>query len=622
MLVLQRILILVLVLSLVRVVYSWVSSFVWDRPDTATVRRIVDSEELILELTPVLKGLNKSVLNLKLPDHHSRGLFADVVDTVDLDEQQAAVSEQYALDKVRAFVWPISAEQHHRPLLELDMWQPLITKIDYFQHAKFYIIRGEFTDAGQEEFRCDLGFKGQARGTDGYWHAVHAEQELIWRRDGTPATQNEPGWQITSWRMKELDTIEREELMFHEALSRALPRNYDLRRARKSKHEQILVDSLITGKSQLRNPLYNKYFLVEADISHPGLSVVDIDADGWDDLYVTQRWDKNLLFRNRGDGTFVEMAAKVGLDIAGVSTGGIFADFDNDGDRDLFLGRALQPSLYLENLGGRFVDRTAERIAAPKIFLVTSVSAADYNGDGLLDVYLSTYGYRGEPFEGWENEFLTGDDARQFRRRMKSPANHLYLSLAGPPNYLLVNRGGRFEIAEENEQVALWHNSFQGTWSDYDDDGDPDLYVSSDYAPDYLLRNDGDQGFIDVTRTEGNAAMLGFGMGATWGDYDNDGRQDLYVSNMYSKAGARITRQIPGLAPEFSHSAAGNLLFRNRGGQFDHVSASDPAKQVVAGAGWSWGGQFVDVNNDGFLDIYVSSGNFSAPAEVARDVDS
>ena len=115
--------------------------------------------------------------------------------------------------------------------------------------------------------------------------------------------------------------------------------------------------------------------------------------------------------------------------------------------------------------------------------------------------------------------------------------------------------------------------------------------------------------------------MMGFGMGASWGDYDNDGRLDLYVSNMFSKAGRRIMSQLPDIDPRFRRSAEGNLLFRNQGERFDLVSGVEPPHLTVAQAGWSWGGQFTDVDNDGFLDIYVTSGYYTAPAEVDAQVD-
>lgn len=115
--------------------------------------------------------------------------------------------------------------------------------------------------------------------------------------------------------------------------------------------------------------------------------------------------------------------------------------------------------------------------------------------------------------------------------------------------------------------------------------------------------------------------MRGFGMGASWGDYDNDGQQDLYVSNMYSKAGMRITGQISGLDVRFRQSADGNRLYRHCGDHFKLVSANNPPGLLVTQAGWSWGGQFVDVDNDGFLDIYVTSGYYTVPDAIASEVD-
>jgi hypothetical protein len=135
-----------------------------------------------------------------------------------------------------------------------------------------------------------------------------------------------------------------------------------------------------------------------------------------------------------------------------------------------------------------------------------------------------------------------------------------------------------------------------------------------------MLRNDGERGFKDVT-TETGTADIGFGMGVTWGDYDNDGRQDLYVTNMYSKAGRRITAQIEGLDPRFAQMARGNSLFRNTSGRFEKVSGLEPPALLVESAGWSWGSQFLDLNNDGFLDIYALSGFYTAPEEAALPVD-
>ena len=189
---------------------------------------------------------------------------------------------------------------------------------------------------------------------------------------------------------------------------------------------------------------------------------------------------------------------------------------------------------------------------------------------------------------------------------------------------LLKNLGdGKFGLSSQNPLTQLWRNTFQLTWGDYDNDGDPDLYAANDFAPNNLLRNDGGT-FVDVTEAT-RAADIGFGMGASFGDYNNDGWLDLYTTNMYSKAGRRITAQLDDgeMKDKYRTFARGNTLFRNdRGNQFEHVSGTEPPALLVEAGGWGWGGQFVDVDNDGHEDIYSLSGYYTAPKEVTAAEDS
>ncbi len=218
----------------------------------------------------------------------------------------------------------------------------------------------------------------------------------------------------------------------------------------------------------------------------------------------------------------------------------------------------------------------------------------------------------------WLEEFLTPEQAEELYRRR---TNHHLLDRAGPPNVLLVNRGGgRFDLAPESSQVAMWRQSTQGTWSDFDEDGDMDLYMSNDFAINTMFRNDGEAGFVDVTRPT-KTADIGFGMGVSWGDFDRDGRQDLYVSNMFSKAGQRITAQIDTLDPRFGQMARGNSLLRNMDGSFEKVSGLEAPALQVEKAGWSWGSQFIDIDNDSYLDIHALSGFYTAPKQIALAAD-
>ena len=133
--------------------------------------------------------------------------------------------------------------------------------------------------------------------------------------------------------------------------------------------------NMVLDKENFKKP--HKEFLSRALSRHPGLAVVDLDQDGFDDLYVMARWGENMFFRNRGDGTFEEIAADLGLNIKDYASSAIFADFDNDGDDDVIIGRTLGRSIYLVNEHGHFVDRSDEMVNELLPYLVSSVSAVD-----------------------------------------------------------------------------------------------------------------------------------------------------------------------------------------------------------------------------------------------------
>ncbi len=623
------------------------------RADSERIRHIVASEELILKLNSELAKLSRGVKNLHFPDHQSVRVFGEsvcFVDIADPDDAEPLSSSGAMAAKLRH--WSVGEEKTLKAD-QLAFWRPLLETVSYFDHAKFYFIRGQFTDENFTEFVTDVGFKGLAKQTDGNWAGVKAKQELHWVAS---TAGEETIWRLSQWKTKELKTIESRQLLFTESLASALPDPNDLGRARNSLHLDA-VKRFYRGGAQ-RIPW--RYFSPISANQRPGLSVVDIDGDGFDDLYVMVRRGRNQLLRNRGDGTFEEVASRWGLDIQDYSSCGIFADFDNDGDPDLLLGRSIAPSLYLENNGRRFAPQPAAGQKQEDVLprLVVSMSAADYNGDGLLDIYVCTYrpavlesiiSDEGQQHDQelesagdandaggiddvarqsshWTDEFLSAEQSREYQhllaesRKSRDEFGRI-LDQVGPPNVLLVNRGGgRFEVAPESPQLALWRNTLQATWADFDDDGDPDLYVANDWAGDNLLRNDGPRGFVDVTEEMGTTEF-GFAMGVSWGDYDLDGRQDIYVSNMYSKAGRRITAQIAELNPSYGRSVDGNYLYRGADGRFELVSGLAEPKLTVAEAGWSWGGQFADFDNDGYLDLYVMSGYFSAPDEFASDVD-
>lgn len=497
--------------------------------------------------------------------------------------------------------------------------------------GRFGFLSGKFPDESRTRFVATVVFSIKGSTEDGRVASFQSEQEIRWEMSpggAIPAKVNDylidpADWKITGWKMKGGRVLTSSAPLFQDVTEEVISDRSDFSLIEATDHARYLETLFSGGRIPLKSQ-YGRYFTTDATAQHPGLSVVDIDDDGRDDLYVCVRWGKNLLFRNKADGTFEEVAAEYGLDLDGLSAAAIFADFDNDGDQDVFVGRSLEKSVYLRNEGGIFVDCSSSHVDSPLPYLTTSLAAADYNGDGLLDLYCSTYGFAmRQAREQVAKDFLQDYHPAEVSRRFVSPPDvEPYLNLPGPPNILFVNKGdGRFEISPLNEQVAVWHETLQTTWADYDLDGDPDLYVCNDFAPDQLFRNDHGEKFVDVTASVGHERMRGFGMGASFGDFDNDLDLDLYVSNMFSKAGLRIIDKV-GLADKrFRWSAEGNLLFGNDGDSGFRFLTGQDAFKDVARADWSWGGQFCDFDNDGFLDLYVPNGYFTAPGNFAGEAD-
>lgn len=596
--------------------------------DDAVISALVTAEETHLALTRKLRGLSQALLDLRLPGPTAEGtnLFAPSVAVVDLEPVTDSTVTNSSM--VESHTWPVARSS--RQVAQVDLWRPLLDAVSFFEHARVYLVDGDHPGGDLWRFEAAGRFEALARMKSGEWCSFHAKLKLDWERPKTP--DGKAGeWQIGGWKTEEMQWNASPKRLFVEALDAALRPPQDPRTLRRSQHYEANLKHYRDGMQKLPHP-----YFAPISVNHKeGLAVADVNGDGFDDIYITVRLGKNMLLINHGDGTFTEEAVAYHLDLPGHTTCAIFADFDNDGDLDVMLGRSLLRTSYLENRGGTFYQYPIPKYMP---MAVISMSAADYNSDGLLDVYLCTYrpaapagsggGYAQVAKEGdfdWPDEFFSPELAREFRRRLaehKQQRGVTVLDQLGPPNVLLVNRGGgTFEPAPENSTVGLWRNSLQATWCDYNEDGKPDLYVPNDWGLNVLFRNDMPAGFTDVTAEVG-LTWYGFSMGATFGDYDNDGRDDLYVSNMYSDAGRRITARIPGLNPMFADSADGNFLYhRQANGKFAQVAGLEPPTMTVKRIGWSWGGCFTDFDNDGFLDLYVMSGYYTAPKELASDLD-
>ena len=341
---------------------------------------------------------------------------------------------------------------------------------------------------------------------------------------------------------------------------------------------------------------------------HNGVSAGDIDGDGFDSIYVCQPAGlPNRLYRNRGDGTFTDITEASGVGILENTACALFLDVDNDGRQDLVVVRANGPLLFLNRGGAKFrLQPDAFKFAQPPRGTFTGAAASDYNRDGLVDIYFCLYSY------------YQGADQYAY------PVPY-YAAENGPPNFMMRNTGGG-SFHDVTAETGLDRNntrySFCCGWNDYNGDGWPDLYVVNDFGRKNLYRNNGDGTFTDIAAQAG-VEDVGAGMSVSWLDYDNDGAPDLYVANMWTAAGERISAQAAfqeGL-PErvralYRKHAMGNSLLRNAGGTFQDVTAA-----CGAGMGrWSWSSDAWDFDHDGYSDLYVANGMLSGP--IAQDLNS
>lgn len=348
---------------------------------------------------------------------------------------------------------------------------------------------------------------------------------------------------------------------------------------------------------------------------HNGVSVADIDNDGFDDLYICQPAGlPNRLYRNRGDGTFEDITESSGLGIIENTACALFADFTNSGRQDVVIVRADGPQLFVNEDGGKFRQK-------PEVFkfanspqgTFTGAAIADYDRDGWLDIYFCLYTY----YQGTE--------------QYKYPSPY-HDAENGPPNFMMRNnRDGTFRdvTAESGLNVNNTRYSFCCAWSDFDSDGWPDLYVVNDFGRKNLYRNNGNGTFTDIAAETG-AEDVGAGMGVCWFDYDNDGAEDLYVANMWTAAGERITMQEafkknspPDVRALYHQHAMGNSLFHNErqteetgssGNVKDKRSFADRTIPAGVGVGrWAWSSDSWDFDHDGFSDLYITNGMVSGP---------
>jgi len=300
----------------------------------------------------------------------------------------------------------------------------------------------------------------------------------------------------------------------------------------------------------------------------------DYDNDGWVDLYVTDPIGKNTLYKNNGDGTFSvsSLENQVALPTA-YSQGATFADFDNDGWKDLIVVNWGTDNLFHNESGKGFVDVT-QQAGIHDYGNSKTASWGDFDNDGFLDLYIanwSCYPKCGRPADG-------------------------------DPDHLYHNNGdGTFTDVSDYLGGGLTGAGFVASFTDYDNDGDPDLYLVNDEfinpVGNKLWRNDGagcnGWCFTQVAKDAGANAKV-MGMGLATGDYNNDGNMDFYFSNVGPM----------------------ELLRGNGDGTFTNV-AEKSGTQMTNGIGW--GSVFLDYNNDGWRDLYLAVGDTTNHKDVGAN---
>lgn len=373
----------------------------------------------------------------------------------------------------------------------------------------------------------------------------------------------------------------------------------------------ICVSISTTSVSQTFTKITNGEFVNDGGASR-SVNFIDYDGDGDLDLYVTngKRFgQRNFLYQNNS-GTFSRIFGIPPVTDSLPDDGSSWADFYNDGNPDLCIVSWYDStnSFYKNNGGGSFTLLSGSVIVTDRGFSETC-SWGDYNSDGLIDLFVTNSG-----FSNWRNRLYKNTGGGNFSRvdtgaifadinRVSRGVNWIDIDGDGDEDIFVCNESSQNEIMYKNEgngffvkvlnipPVTSGGNSWSSSWGDYDNDGDPDLYVANwNNQKNSLFRNEGNFNFTSVT---GDSIVNSAGYHACtgWGDYDNDGDLDMFVTQAYRTPDSPLLNKL-----------YKNQLMETGIASFNRITSGD----LVNDPGYSYGFAWGDWDADGDLDIFTA----------------
>ena len=329
-----------------------------------------------------------------------------------------------------------------------------------------------------------------------------------------------------------------------------------------------------------------------------GVGILDANNDGQPDIYFASNMASDKLYINKGDFKFEDVTAQSGIKAINWSTGVAVVDINNDGYDDVYVCKFMydEPTrrsnvFYINNGDGTFTDKAKAMGVADAGYSIMA-NFFDYDRDGDLDLYIAN-----QP-----------PNALLLKERLKGKIDYQYT------DKLYRNDGGRFTDVTKASGITNYSYSLSATTIDYNKDGWPDLYVACDYdEADFFYKNNGNGTFTNVSHTV-LKHMSNFSMGADVADINNDGHLDIYIADMVAEDNFRQKTNMSGMNPAKFHALAdagyhyqymfNSLQLNNGDGSFSEIAQMSG----VSNTDWSWTPLFVDFDQDGYKDLFVTNG--------------